>query len=298
MRNVEISYQQAWGSVYMVIRAENPRLLDGYAINAIQQKCPEYLLPVTVSNMNQTAVLMYKLVEQTDNIRFMDSSVTGQQAASILINMLKQLCDLKNRNLDYHRVCFDARSIYVNKAAGKVYYTYIPMSDYMVSDMEIKQYLYGIVKSFAVTDDAGMADRLLGCFTDEVTLESLYQRVLSVCNGGTAVYYLELLQSEMPGVPRRISLDFQGNGIVIGRASQSEEQPDIAFPSECKGIGRKHARIEYQAGTYYLVDLNSVNHTFLNGQQLAPNQPYALWPGCEITFTNRKPVRYRMVREG
>lgn len=315
MRNVEISYQQAWGSVHMVIRVENQRLLDGYAINTIQQKCPEFLLPVTVSNMNQTAVLMYKLVEQTENIRFMNASVTGQQAAAILLNMLGILINLKSWNLDYHRVCFDARSIYVNKANGKVYYTYVPMADYTVSDMEIKQYLYGIMKSFAVTDEPGVVERLLSCFTDEVTLEELYQRMSGVYHGDSSVvnpppvnivpvqqqapaFYLELVQSEMPSVPRRISLDFQGNGIVIGRASQSEEQPDIAFPSECKGIGRKHARIEYQAGTYYLVDLNSVNHTFLNGQQLAPNQPYALCPGCEITFTKVKPVRYRMVREG
>lgn len=320
MRNIEVSYQQAWGSVYMVIRAENPQLLDGYSIHTIQQKSPEFLLPVTVSNENNATVLMYKIMEQTDNIRFMDASVTGQQAAAILLNMLGILIHLINWNLDYHKVCFDARCIYVNKENGKVYYTYIPMSDYTVSDMEIKQYLYGIVKSFVVTDEPGVVERMLSCFTDEVTLEELYQRVSGVYHGGSSVgnpphvntpsvntapvqpqapaFYLELVQSEMPGVPRRISLDFQGNGIVIGRTSQSEEKPDVAFPSECKGIGRKHARIEYQAGTYYLVDLNSVNHTFLNGQQLAPNQPYALCPGCEITFTKVKPVRYRMVREG
>jgi len=306
LRNVEVSYQQAWGSVYLVINAENPQLLEGYSINTLQQNNPDCLLPVTVSNMNNTTVLMYKIMEQTENIRFMDMSVTGQQAAMILLNMIGILTHLKNWNLDYHRVCFDTRCIYVNKANGKVYYTYIPMSDYTVSDMEIKQYLYGITKSLVVMDGAGVQDRLLSCFTNEVTLEELYQRVLCVCNGGapavntapSPVFYLELVQSEMPGVPRRISLDFQGNGIVIGRASQSEEQPDVAFPSECKGIGRKHARIESQSGTYYLVDLNSVNHTFLNGQQLAPNQPYALRPGCEITFTKTKPVRYRMVREG
>ena len=315
MRNIEVSYQQAWGAVYLVINAENPQLLEGYSINTMQQQNLDFLLPVTVSNSNNITVLMYRLAEQTENIRFMDTSVTKQQAATIVLNMIGILTHLKNWNLDYHKVCFDTRCIYVNKANGKVYYTYIPMSDYVASDMEIKQYLYGIIKSFVITDDALVGQRLLQCFTNEVTLEELYQRVLCVCNGGipavntapvnvasvqpqAPVFYLELVQSEMPGVPRRIALDFHGNSMVIGRVSQSEEQPDVAFSSECKGIGRKHARIEFQSGTYYLVDLNSVNHTYLNGQQLAPNQPYALQPGCEITFTKTKPVRYRMVREG
>lgn len=315
MKNIEVSYQQAWGAVYLVVNAEQPQLLEGYSINTMQQQNLDFLLPVTVSNMNNTTVLMYKIAEQTENIRFMDTSVTMQQASTILLNMIGILVHLKNWNLDYHKVCFDTRCIYVNKASGKVYYTYIPMADYVVSDMEIKQYLYGIMKSFVVTDEPGAQVRLLSCFTNEVTLEELYQRVLGVCNGSTSVvnttpvnvapvqpqvpvFYLELVQSEMPGVPRRISLDFQSGGIVIGRASQSEEQPDVVFPSECKGIGRKHAKIEYQMGNYYLVDLNSVNHTFLNGQQLSPNQPYVLQPGCEVTFTKTKPVRYRMVREG
>lgn len=311
MKNIDVSYQQAWGALYMVINVLQPQFLDGYCVNNVQQQNPDFLLPITVSNMNNKVALMYKVAEQTENVRYMNTTVTMQQASNILLNMIGNLVQLKNFNLDCHKICFDARCIYLNTVSCKVYYTYIPMTDYSVTDLEIKQYLFGIVNAFVISDDVQGKQKLLKCFTNDVTLEELYQRVQVVCNGGMSglnitpiqpqpqsqTLYLELIQSEMPGVPRRIVLDPNKDSIVIGRASQSAEQPDIVFPSECKGIGRKHARIEYRTGSYYLIDMNSVNHTFLNGQKLSPEQPYVLQPGCEVIFTKTKPVRYRLVRE-
>lgn len=306
MKNIEVSYQQAWGAVNLIIRVEQPQLLEGFSINLIQQNNIDFLLPVTVSNMNNVTILMYKIAEQTENIRFMDTSITKQQATTMLLNMIGILINLKNWNLDYHRICMDTRCIYVNKMNGKVYYVYMPTSDYFVSDIEIKQTLYGVLQSLNIIDEPEIKGRLLGCFTENGTVSELYQRIVKVCNESIVqfaseepsnpVFYLELISSEMPGVPRRINLAFQGNGITIGRTSQSEEQPDVAFPSDCKGIGRKHARIERQGNNYYLIDLNSVNHTFLNGQQLSPNQPYMLQIGCEVTFTKMRPVCYRMIK--
>lgn len=305
MTNLEISYQQAWGAVYLVIQVPYPQFLEGYRINQLQQINLDFLLPVIVSN--NTAPLMYRIPEQAENIRFMDTTVTKQQAVTIMINMFGILVNLKNWSLDYHKVCMDTRGIYVNKMNGKVYYAYVPRQDYMISDPEIKQALQEIIQSFTITDDSELKGRVLGCFTDEVTLEGLFQRILKVCNSSPSqttseveqkpVYYLELVQADMSGIPEKISLDFSEGEIVIGRSSQSDEQPDVAFPSECKGIGRKHAKIERKGDTYFLIDLNSVNFTYLNGQQLNPNQPYELQVGCEVTFTKTKPVRYRMVKK-
>ena len=109
--------------------------------------------------------------------------------------------------------------------------------------------------------------------------------------GGAA---LELVDSELPGAMRRISLDFVGEYVTIGRMSQDQMKPDIAFPADFKRIGRQHARIERRNGGLYLIDLGSVNHTFINGDVMAPNQPYRLMNGMEITFSNTKSVIYRV----
>jgi hypothetical protein len=52
-----------------------------------------------------------------------------------------------------------------------------------------------------------------------------------------------------------------------------------------KLLSRRHARIFYEQGDIYLVDLGSRNGTRLNGQQLA-GQPQRLMHGDEILFGN------------
>lgn len=105
---------------------------------------------------------------------------------------------------------------------------------------------------------------------------------------------LELIESAVPGAIPRISLDFAGSFITIGRTSSDETQPDVAFSKDFSRIGRKHARIERSGNGYCIIDLGSANHTLVNNQVLIPNQPYPLPDGGEVTFTTTKPVKYRI----
>lgn len=108
--------------------------------------------------------------------------------------------------------------------------------------------------------------------------------------------WLELTESEIPGAIQKISLDFPGKYITIGRMSSDEVQPDVAFGKQFTRIGRRHARIEKRGNDFYIIDLGSANGTLLNGQKLIPNQPYLLEEGGEICFTVTKPVKYRVLR--
>lgn len=47
-------------------------------------------------------------------------------------------------------------------------------------------------------------------------------------------------------------------------------------------VGRQHADIMLHDGGCYVVDLNSTNHTYLNGEQLAPGTEYPLHDGDEL----------------
>lgn len=49
-------------------------------------------------------------------------------------------------------------------------------------------------------------------------------------------------------------------------------------------ISRIHAEIEKREGAYFLVDLNSTNGTFLNGERLEANEYRQLHTGDEICF--------------
>lgn len=53
-------------------------------------------------------------------------------------------------------------------------------------------------------------------------------------------------------------------------------------------ISRRHAEIRQKNGAFYLVDLNSTNGTFLNGQKLSPNQEMILKSGDRIKLSDEE----------
>lgn len=53
--------------------------------------------------------------------------------------------------------------------------------------------------------------------------------------------------------------------------------PDVdlaIFNALDKGVSRRHAALVQYEGWLHIVDLSSVNGTFLNGQRLNPETPY------------------------
>jgi pSer/pThr/pTyr-binding forkhead associated (FHA) protein len=75
--------------------------------------------------------------------------------------------------------------------------------------------------------------------------------------------------------------------IIIGRKSR-EEDPDVtvdleAYDGHKMGVSRHHALIKYLKNALILVDLDSINGTFVNNRRALPTKRYALMDGDEIT---------------
>src|SRR5688572_17464924 len=75
--------------------------------------------------------------------------------------------------------------------------------------------------------------------------------------------------------------------IIIGRKSR-EEDPDVtidleAYDGHKMGVSRHHALIKYLKNSLILVDLDSINGTFVNNRRALPTKRYALMDGDEIT---------------
>ena len=97
---------------------------------------------------------------------------------------------------------------------------------------------------------------------------------------------LVIIKSEFSNAPQTIRLSFDGRDFVtIGRESKTpSNKSDYELPAEAKKIGRQHIRIEKQYDKYYIIDLATANHTYLNGQMLFPNQKFELENESLITF--------------
>lgn len=69
-----------------------------------------------------------------------------------------------------------------------------------------------------------------------------------------------------------------GDGtLLIGRATGN----DVVLPGADKGASRRHAELRYDAGRYVIVDLESQNGTWVNGERL---NRAAVVPGTEIVI--------------
>jgi type VI secretion system protein ImpI len=73
-------------------------------------------------------------------------------------------------------------------------------------------------------------------------------------------------------------LEFDRFPILLGRGEKNE----IALPDSFKIISREHAKIVETEGILQLVDLESANFTYLNGQRIEPNEENALKARDEI----------------
>ncbi|NCC32174.1 MAG: FHA domain-containing protein [Chloroflexia bacterium] len=76
--------------------------------------------------------------------------------------------------------------------------------------------------------------------------------------------------------------------IIVGREDPvSSIFPEIdltSFGGETGGVSRKHARITHKDGQWMLTDLDSTNHTRINGERLLPNVPTPLPDKAKVQF--------------
>lgn len=74
--------------------------------------------------------------------------------------------------------------------------------------------------------------------------------------------------------------------VVLGRTDpDTGERPAVDLTNSNaleKGVSRRHARIIRRDGALHIVDNDSANGTFLNGQRLIANQPRILRDGDDV----------------
>jgi pSer/pThr/pTyr-binding forkhead associated (FHA) protein len=97
--------------------------------------------------------------------------------------------------------------------------------------------------------------------------------------------FLQLNEAAAEG----LEVDLSGTeGFVLGRSdSKSSYLPDIdlaVFKALDKGVSRRHAAFVRYENKLHIVDLSSVNGTFLNGSRLAPEVPYPVHPGDRLVL--------------
>jgi hypothetical protein len=138
-----------------------------------------------------------------------------------------------------------------------------------------------------VCDDCGLS--LWGDPQDEVPTRELEDEAdeLSVKSGwGTATFQQrDQVIIHIRDAPDPVTIT-PGDEFLVGRHdTASGITPDLdlaAYGALEKGVSRIHAALRRGEDVLSIVDLDSANGTFLNGQRLAAHQPRLLRDGDEI----------------
>lgn len=70
------------------------------------------------------------------------------------------------------------------------------------------------------------------------------------------------------------------------RLGRDPEFADYCFNERDLGVGKSHAIIYSRDGQYSVIDLNSRNHTFINGEQISSSTEYTIKSGNALRFAN------------
>lgn len=100
-----------------------------------------------------------------------------------------------------------------------------------------------------------------------------------------------LVEDQAGGNSSKIELAAPGSeGYVIGRSdTASGYLPDIdmaPFDAQQKGISRRHAVLVHYRDHVHIIDLGSMNGTYVNGMRLSPQVAYALNSGDQVSLAN------------
>lgn len=116
--------------------------------------------------------------------------------------------------------------------------------------------------------------------TDE---EEMATTILCEEEEGTTI----LAQEEYYPTLVRVSTDerimIDRDNFLIGKSNEC----NYSIPDN-KAVSRNHAVIEKINGSYYIVDKGSTNHTYLNGEKVENEKPYALTGGDRIQLADEE----------
>lgn len=119
---------------------------------------------------------------------------------------------------------------------------------------------------------------------DETEFSGVTDNGETVFAGVGAALTLKINNGGLDALPRIELPISDGSSVEIGRKSGTPPFADVLFDYSFKRIGRHHARISRKGEDYFITDLSSVNHTFVNGEQIPPETPRMLSDKDTVIF--------------
>lgn len=227
------------------------------------------------------------------------SQLDGGRFMKIAANLLSDIREVNSNgfltscNLD---LSFDR--IYVNPANGAVSLVYLPLSrknyeDYYALEAALKTALAEAIAQNANLQDPATA-RFAECLNDSMHgVDSLLILIgdngrqphipeKDVRPGATSPHGQARCAIVAVNAPMELTIEVTKDDFVLGK---HPKLADGVIPFN-NMISRRHAMIIYRNNAYYIIDLASSNHTYLNKKRVPPDTPCKLENGSTVRLAN------------
>lgn len=234
----------------------------------------------------------YYITEGRYTLEYLLPSINGSTYLHIITNILKNALTVKkNGFLSCCNIDLSADKIYIDNVTHKVFLVYVPLNNRLYKEEaefenDLRRLVCETVKAYPNVASSKSIQFAEDVQNPMLSLNMLYKKL------GGAVQDTPKKEEEKPGSESRLRLVAIGgnkltinvdkDNFLIGKDA-SKVDGVIGFN---KYIGRVHCRINRIGGQYFVTDLNSTNHTYLDKVMLSSSKAYPLQNGSILRLAN------------
>lgn len=250
------------------------------------------LITPTVNAAGSKVKLFYDL---TGYIPFMDAISAGvkkKDFTNMALDLPVLIDKLESKYMQKNNLVLNMNYVFFNPKVKKIKYIYLPLIQIDKKDETLdflKNLPYYVV--FTKSENADYITKYISYFKDKINF-SMYE-FKEMIKKISSSEKRERAQERENNKEKKIKLgqlldldtgekiDIDSRKYVIGK----NEDCDLVVNST--HISRHHAYISYVDGVYYLVDMGSTNHTYVDEDELVRGIPVELHNGMQIKFADK-----------
>ena len=191
--------------------------------------------------------------------------------------------------------------VFYNPKVKKIKYIYLPLIQIEKKDETLdflRNLPYYVV--FTRSENADYVTKYLSYFKEKINFsmyefKELIKKISSTEKKESVQEYGNIKEKKLKfaqllDMDTGEKIDIVSQKYVIGK----NEDCDLVVNST--HISRHHAYISYVDGIYYLVDMGSTNHTYIDGEELERGIPVELHNGMQVKFADKMYKFYLTVK--
>lgn len=236
-------------------------------------------------------IQLYYFIDEEKTLLSLLPNVNVENFLTIIGNLFYAIIEAKgNGFLSCQNIDISFEKIFVDSSTYKVQLVYLPLKnkiydDYASFENDLRSSLIKLINNESSLSAAATRQLVTELSDGRLTLEDIYNR-MKVGKPLEGNFYsngsLRVLKLVAMNAPGQIEINITKDEFLIGKNRQLVD----AVLDFNRMISRVHCKIIKKGNSFYLLDMQSANGTYINGRRLMGNQIYQIKHGDMVRLAN------------